>query len=36
MAAIWSDQAKYENWLKVEVAVCEAWVKEGRIPAKRP
>ena len=32
MTAIWSDQAKYENWLKVEVAVCEAWAKEGRIP----
>ena len=32
MTAIWSDQAKYENWLKVEVAVCEAWAMEGRIP----
>ncbi len=32
MTAIWSDQAKYENWLKVEVAVCEAWAKQGRIP----
>ena len=32
MTAIWSDQAKYENWLKVEIAVCEAWVNEGRIP----
>ncbi len=32
MTAIWSDQARYENWLKVEVAVCEAWAKEGRIP----
>lgn len=34
MEAIWSDQAKYENWLKVELAVCEAWVKEGRILAE--
>jgi adenylosuccinate lyase len=32
MTAIWSDQAKYENWLKVEIAVCEAWAIEGRIP----
>ena len=32
MEAIWTDQAKYENWLKVEIAVCEAWAKEGRIP----
>jgi len=32
MTALWSDQAKYENWLKVEIAVCEAWANEGRIP----
>ena len=34
MTAIWSDQSKYENWLKVELAVCEAWAKEGRIPVE--
>lgn len=32
MTAIWTEKAKYENWLKVEIAVCEAWVKQGRIP----
>jgi adenylosuccinate lyase len=32
MARIWSDDAKYGYWLKVELAVCEAWVREGRIP----
>lgn len=32
MSKIWSDQAKYENWLRVEIAACEAWAKLGRIP----
>lgn len=32
MSAIWTDEAKYNNWLKVEIAVCEAWAKYGRIP----
>jgi adenylosuccinate lyase len=33
MARIWSEQAKYEAWLRVEVAVCEAFARRGRIPA---
>lgn len=32
MSAIWSDEAKYTNWLRVEIAVCEAWAKYGKIP----
>lgn len=32
MSAIWSRQAKYERWLAVEIAICEAWAKEGKIP----
>ncbi len=32
MAALWSDQAKYERWLQVELAVIQAWAAEGRIP----
>lgn len=32
MAAIWSDESKYKNWLRVEIAVCEAWAENGRIP----
>ena len=32
MAAIWSDQAKYELWLQVEVAAVGAWVQEGVVP----
>lgn len=34
MGAIWSDQAKFEAWLRVEVAACEAWARLGRIPKK--
>lgn len=34
MGNIWTEQAKYDAWLKVEVAACEAWGKLGRIPKK--
>ncbi len=32
MARIWSDQRKYETWLQVEIAVCEAWADQGVVP----
>lgn len=32
MAAIWSEQAKFDGWLQVEIAVCEAWAARGVIP----
>ncbi len=32
IAYIWSDENKFKLWLDVEVAVCEAWSKIGRIP----
>ena len=32
MAAIWSEQAKYDQWLRVEIAVCEAWAAQGAVP----
>jgi adenylosuccinate lyase len=32
MGAIWSEDAKYAAWLKVELAVCEALTRRGRIP----
>ncbi len=32
MSRIWNDEAKYRNWLRVEIAVCEAWVELGQIP----
>ena len=34
MGAIWSEGHKIALWLRVEVAVCEAWVDEGSIPAE--
>lgn len=32
MGAIWSEQNKYDCWLRVEIAVAEAWASVGRIP----
>jgi len=32
MRAVWSDQHKFELWLRIEVLVCEAWATLGRIP----
>ena len=32
MGNIWSDQAKYQTWLDVEIAACEANCKLGNIP----
>lgn len=34
MGALWTDKAKLERWLKVELAVCEAMAQLGIIPAK--
>ena len=33
MARLWSQDAKYDAWLKVELAVCEVYAKRGVIPA---
>jgi adenylosuccinate lyase len=32
MAAIWSEQRKYENWLRVEIAATQALVRAGMVP----
>jgi adenylosuccinate lyase len=32
MARIWSEEAKYEAWLRVELAVCEVYARRGVIP----
>jgi len=32
MAAVWTDEARMAAWLEVELAVCEAWARLGRIP----
>jgi adenylosuccinate lyase len=34
MGRIWSEAAKYQAWLRVEVAVCEAYARRGRIPTE--
>ncbi|WP_291328220.1 adenylosuccinate lyase [Desulfovibrio sp. UCD-KL4C] len=34
MSAIWTLENRFRVWLEVEVAVCEAWHKLGRIPAE--
>ena len=32
MKRVWSDETKFASWLKVEVAVCQAWAELGAIP----
>jgi len=32
MKKVWSDETKFDKWLKVEIAVCEAWAELGVIP----
>jgi adenylosuccinate lyase len=34
IGAIWSDNNKLNNWLKIEIAACEGWARLGRIPAQ--
>ncbi len=34
MGRIWSDENRYATWLRVELAVCDAWARRGRIPAE--
>ena len=31
--AVWSDQHRFELWLRIEILACEAWATLGRIPA---
>ncbi len=32
MKKVWSDETKFDKWLQVEIAVCEAWAELGTIP----
>lgn len=32
MKKIWSEESKFDKWLQVEIAVCEAWAEVGAIP----
>ena len=34
MGGIWRDENRYRKWLDVELAVCAAWAKLGKIPPK--
>ncbi len=34
MGEIWTDAYKFQTWLQVEIAVCEAQAELGRIPAE--
>ncbi len=32
MKKVWSEENKFDKWLQVEIAVCEAWAEIGIIP----
>jgi adenylosuccinate lyase len=32
MKRVWSDENKFDKWLEVEIAVCDAWADLGTIP----
>jgi adenylosuccinate lyase len=34
MKKVWSDENKFDKWLQVEIAVCEAWAELGTIPGE--
>ena len=34
MAKIWEPENKFQKWLDVEIAACEAWAELGEIPKK--
>ena len=34
MGSIWAEPTRIQHWLAVEIAVCEAWARRGRIPAE--
>lgn len=32
MAEVWKEEEKFKIWLQIEILVCEAWAKLGKIP----
>ena len=34
MGKIWEPENKFQKWLDVEIAACEAWAELGEIPRK--
>ncbi len=31
MGALWTDESKFDTWLKIELFACEAWAEKGKI-----
>jgi len=34
MKRVWSEENKFDKWLQVEIAVCEAWAEQGVVPGE--
>ncbi|MBU4484296.1 adenylosuccinate lyase [bacterium] len=34
ISSIWTDESRFQYWLAIEIAACEAWAKLGKIPRK--
>lgn len=34
MEYVWSEESKYNKWLEIEIAACQAWSRLGRIPGE--
>ena len=34
MGSIWTEEAKFQSWLDVEIAACEAQAQLGMVPAE--
>lgn len=34
MRALWSEQNQFDTWLKIEIAVCQAWCDLGVVPSE--
>jgi len=33
MSAVWTEKHKFATWLRIEIAICQAWSEQGRIPS---
>jgi adenylosuccinate lyase len=33
MREVWSDEARFQRWTRIEIAACEAWHARGEIPS---
>ncbi len=32
MASVWSEEAKFSHWLRIELLACEGWARLGKVP----